>query len=88
MESNGVKFRIHVSEATRDALVAQGKASWLTPREDKIAAKGKGELQTHWVTVFSKTMSTVSSAISYPVRRGSDEASVQQAGVMDSVMEC
>jgi len=51
MESNGVRGRIHVSQATADALTARGKGNWLTPREDKIVAKGKGEMQTYFVTV-------------------------------------
>ena len=44
MESNGVKGRIHCSEATADALQKLGKQNWLAPREDKIVAKGKGEM--------------------------------------------
>ena len=44
MESNGEKGRIHVSQATADALTKGGKANWLTPREDKIVAKGKGKI--------------------------------------------
>merc|ERR1712157_557834 len=46
MESNGVKGRIHVSQTTADELEKSGKGTWLTPREDKIVAKGKGEMQT------------------------------------------
>ena len=49
METNGVNGRIHCSQATADALIAKGKAHWLTPREDKIVAKGKGEMQTYFV---------------------------------------
>ena len=49
MESNGLPNRIHVSEETANALTLQGKGHWLTPREDKIVAKGKGELQTYFV---------------------------------------
>jgi class 3 adenylate cyclase len=49
MESNGVRGRIHVSQATADALTAQGKGQWLVPREDKIVAKGKGEMQTYFI---------------------------------------
>ncbi|CAB9519856.1 Receptor-type guanylate cyclase gcy [Seminavis robusta] len=45
MESNGVKGRIHVSEACADLLPTK----WLTRREDKVVAKGKGEMQTYWV---------------------------------------
>jgi len=49
MESNGEKGRIQVSQATADLLIASGKSKWLTPREGKIVAKGKGEMQTYWV---------------------------------------
>eukprot|EP00977_Amphora_coffeiformis_P014429 scaffold4042_cov165-Amphora_coffeaeformis.AAC.9 len=35
MESNGVPGRIHVSQATANQLIAKGKGSWLTPREDR-----------------------------------------------------
>jgi hypothetical protein len=55
MESNGVKGRIHCSEATATALIAKGKESWLTPREDKIVAKGKGEMQTYFVVPVGST---------------------------------
>ncbi|CAB9511106.1 Receptor-type guanylate cyclase gcy [Seminavis robusta] len=62
MESNGVPERIHVSQATADLLVSQGKGNWLTPREDKVVAKGKGELQTYFAAIAGRTATTVSSA--------------------------
>ena len=46
MESNGVKNRIQVSQSTADELTKRGKGSWLIPREDKVAAKGK--CQVSW----------------------------------------
>jgi len=49
MESNGMKGRIHVSEDTANLLIRAGKGDWVTPREEKIVAKGKGEMQTYWV---------------------------------------
>ena len=49
MESNGIKGRIHCSQATADALAAWGYNHWITPREDKINAKGKGLMQTYWI---------------------------------------
>ena len=47
MESNGAPGRIHCSEATAEALRSRGKGHWLTPREDEIVVKGKGEMQTY-----------------------------------------
>jgi class 3 adenylate cyclase len=49
MESNGIAGRIQVSQSTADALILAGKAGWLTPREEKVVAKGKGEMQTYWI---------------------------------------
>ena len=51
MESNGVCNRIHVSQATADLLIRANKGRWLIPREDKVFAKGKGYMQTYFVTV-------------------------------------
>jgi len=50
MESNGRKSCIHVSEETANELIAAGKSSWIQLREDKIIAKGKGELTTYWLS--------------------------------------
>jgi transcription elongation factor len=51
MESTGVPGRIHVSQSTADALIATGKGHWLTIREDKVEAKGKGLLITYWASI-------------------------------------
>ena len=53
MESHGLRGKIHVSEASAKLLIEAGKGSWVTARPDKIAAKGKGELQTYFVTIKS-----------------------------------
>lgn len=55
MESTGQPGRIHVSKQTADELCAKGKDLWVRPRQDKVLAKGKGELQTFWVTVSSES---------------------------------
>ena len=51
MESHGIKGRIQVSESAAQELMARNKGHWLIPREDKIQAKGKGELQTYWIHI-------------------------------------
>jgi hypothetical protein len=60
MESTGAKNRVHISEQTRTALVLAGKAHWVIAREDKVVAKGKGELQTYWLNVSQGTDMTSS----------------------------
>jgi len=51
MESTGVKSRIQVSQSTADELGLHGKSNWIAPREDKVFAKGKGEMQTYFVVI-------------------------------------
>ena len=49
MESTGENNRIQISKETADLLEDAGKGHWCKPREDKVMAKGKGELQTYWL---------------------------------------
>ena len=49
MESTGVGGKIQVSEETAELIRQHSKSHWLTKRDTKIIAKGKGELQTYWV---------------------------------------
>ena len=51
MESTGIKGRIQISDATAEILRKNGKESWLTRREDKVRAKGKGVLTTYWLAL-------------------------------------
>jgi len=60
MESTGIRNRIHISEETARLLTQAGKDQWLTPREETVQAKGKGELTTYWV--FEKKERTISCA--------------------------
>eukprot|EP00934_Nitzschia_sp_Nitz4_P008385 Nitzschia sp. Nitz4//scaffold169_size48518//44621//48512//NITZ4_007081-RA/size48518-processed-gene-0.84-mRNA-1//1//CDS//3329538415//8375//frame0 len=49
MEHHSLPSRIQCSEATAELIRKAGKDTWVRPREDKVTAKGKGELQTYWV---------------------------------------
>jgi len=60
MESNGVPGRIHVSEWTAQELRKHGCSNWLEEREDKIVAKGKGEMTTFFVNITVKSMASKS----------------------------
>lgn len=64
MESNSLAGRIHVSQSTALALTARGKGHWVSPRKDKIVAKGKGEMQTYWVQIKSGGSSTATLSVS------------------------
>lgn len=47
IESTGQKNRVHVSKETAEILKQAGKTAWLTPREDKVIAKGKSEVSLY-----------------------------------------
>ena len=61
MESNGKPSKIHISEETAQLLVAAGKPYWVVQREDKISAKGKGEMQTFWLLLEHSSFNRSSS---------------------------
>ncbi|CAB9515786.1 natriuretic peptide receptor 2 [Seminavis robusta] len=58
MEQNGQPGKIHVSASTAEALRASGCGKWLTERQDKIVAKGLGQLTTYWVYVNTDSIGT------------------------------
>jgi hypothetical protein len=49
--STGVPGKIHLSLETAQLLRKAGKKDWVTERQEKIVAKGKGQIQTHWLTI-------------------------------------
>jgi class 3 adenylate cyclase len=59
MESTGEPNNIHVSQATADQLVESGKAYWVKPRDKLVEAKGKGEVQTYWITSRGSSSSEI-----------------------------
>jgi len=58
MESSGIPNKIHLSEQIAKELQRHGKEHWYEPRDDKIVAKGKGQLQTYWAVLVSPAGST------------------------------
>ena len=51
IETKGERDRIHISKATADLLTLAGKAHWITKRDDTVYAKGKGALETYWLSL-------------------------------------
>ena len=72
MESTGVKGKIQVSQATADELVVKGKEDWIVPRQDRVVAKGKGEMQTYFVVMKSNAKSAKETVATDPID-GSDD---------------
>jgi class 3 adenylate cyclase len=51
MESSGAPNCIHTSEQTMKLLTEGGKSSWVIPRDELVHIKGKGTLQTFWISL-------------------------------------
>lgn len=62
MESTGIPRMIQVSQATADSLILHGKSGWLSPRQDKVVAKGKGEMQTYFLQINANSSDKQSSS--------------------------
>jgi 3'5'-cyclic nucleotide phosphodiesterase/Adenylate and Guanylate cyclase catalytic domain len=82
MESTGFADRIQVSETTANLLIAAGKSNWITPREDKVNAKGKGLMQTYFIELQMKGGSSMGG----PSNNGK-ESSVHYNGEASSMLE-
>jgi class 3 adenylate cyclase len=75
MESTGLRDMIQVSEDTANLLIKAGKKSWVTARDELVAAKGKGDMQTYWVSVVTPAYTQSTSAYSTNDNDTSPEAS-------------
>jgi hypothetical protein len=53
IESTGERNKTQVSQATAELLSKAGKSHWIERRQDTVVAKGKGELETYWLTLQS-----------------------------------
>ena len=51
IESTGERGCIHLSEETASLLKQAGKQAWLERRDQCVTIKGKGSMQTYWLTV-------------------------------------
>ncbi|CAB9529137.1 Receptor-type guanylate cyclase gcy [Seminavis robusta] len=79
MESNGQPGKVHLSDSTADLLIKSGKQHWVVEREDKIVAKGKGEMTTYWLRkTTSGPSSVVSSMDSDDMTENDDESEEQE----------
>jgi class 3 adenylate cyclase len=86
LETTGMKGRIHISQQTADLLVAAGRSRWVQKREEKVVAKGKGELQTYWLEIRGGlTGGLTRTGSCYTGSEGSDHET-QQGRVTGSVI--
>ncbi|CAB9501720.1 Receptor-type guanylate cyclase gcy [Seminavis robusta] len=61
IEGSGMSSRIHCSKETAELIKTAGKESWLEKRPEPIELKGKGRLETFWVTVRNDRAGSVHS---------------------------
>lgn len=56
MESLSLPGQIQISQEAANLLVAAGRVKWIRPRKDLIHAKGKGLLQTYWLSINDNSL--------------------------------
>jgi len=54
MESTGIAGMVHMSKSVADQLALAGKGNWVTPRESPITVKGKGVMETFFLSLSPK----------------------------------
>jgi class 3 adenylate cyclase len=81
MESMGVQGAIQVSCNTAEELKKWKRAKWIQPRNDTVAVKGKGEMQTYWLETKEQSISRRSK------QRGAGNANFRQNNVMAPLLE-
>jgi len=63
MEGTGMGNRIQASATTANHLRRFGKDAWMTPRDELVQVKGRGEVQTYWINVPPGIIASEDSAI-------------------------
>jgi len=86
MESTGILNRIHISDETARLISEGGKSNWLTPRNEAVLAKGKGELTTYWLfdKHFSKKSNTCASTVASETSFGGSIGSATHPTIISS----
>ena len=79
LQGAGQRNRIHISEDTARLLKIAGKSHWFKPREDKVVAKGKGELTTFWL--LTKEYSSRAGSSVFESERNEEVDTIQQKDV-------
>ena len=88
VETTGSGNRIHISSDTAELLMAAGKGHWLRQRQDKVEAKGKGELTTYWLDLRGESgQSTTSgtSSESYDGATNMKHAPAEEGKIMPAI---
>jgi class 3 adenylate cyclase len=81
IEGTGQPGRIHMSQETADLIIKGGKQAWVQRRSDPVIAKGKGSIQTYWLTLTEDRKSTNHSS------DGRSENSIQDYTEIDGCIE-
>jgi hypothetical protein len=59
IQTTGLPGRIQISADTANLLKKAGKDRWVQPREDVVHAKGKGAMETYWLSSSFNSDSSV-----------------------------
>lgn len=73
--------KIHISVDTAECLNLAGKGDWLSPREDLVLVKGKGEMPTFWI----KQKACLASSEPPDLLSGSDSSSQASLSSFDDI---
>jgi class 3 adenylate cyclase len=87
MESNGLPGKIHISQETVRHLIVAGKEHWVVPREERVVAKGKGELQTYWLVTTKASNHTRSETASSETETTGDVVGTVQPAAKDAIAD-
>lgn len=81
MESNGIRNKIHISNETAEHMRTAGKQHWLVARDEKIVAKGKGEMQTYFLEFKQQSAASATSRSTESSEQDSDPMGTMNASL-------